>query len=67
MWIVAGPNGAGTSAFAGEFLKTIGIPPVRKVNTDEVTVTFREKDRLSSQDALNLKATLWRLVATCVN
>jgi len=56
MWIVAGPNGAGKSTFTGEFLKTIGIPPIRKLNADEVTVKLREKDRLSSQDELNLKA-----------
>jgi predicted ABC-type ATPase len=56
MWLVAGPNGAGKSTFTGEFLKTLGMPPLRKLNADEVTVSLREKDGQSSQDALNLRA-----------
>lgn len=56
MWIVAGPNGAGKSTFTGEFLRNLGMPPLRKLNADEVTAVLRSEDRSSSQDALNLKA-----------
>jgi predicted ABC-type ATPase len=56
MWIVAGPNGAGKSTFTGEFLRNIGMPLLRKLNADEVTVALRAKDRVSDQNALNLIA-----------
>jgi predicted ABC-type ATPase len=56
MWIVAGPNGAGKSTFTGEFLRNLGMPPLRKLNADEVTAALRAKDLVSDQNALNLKA-----------
>jgi len=56
MWIVAGPNGAGKTTFTGEFLRNLGMPPLRKLNADEVTATLRAKDLASDQNALNLAA-----------
>ena len=56
MWIVAGPNGAGKSTFTGEFLRNLGMPPLRKLNADEVTAALRAKDLVSDQNALNLTA-----------
>jgi predicted ABC-type ATPase len=56
MWVVAGPNGAGKSTFTSEFLRNLGMPPLRKLNADEVTALFRAKDRASDQNALNLMA-----------
>jgi predicted ABC-type ATPase len=56
MWIVAGPNGAGKSTFTGEFLRNLGMPPLRKLNADEVTAALRTKDLASDQNALNLTA-----------
>jgi predicted ABC-type ATPase len=55
-WIVAGPNGAGKSTFTGEFLRNLGMPPLRKLNADEVTAALRAKDLVSDQNALNLTA-----------
>jgi predicted ABC-type ATPase len=51
-WIVAGPNGAGKSTFTGEFLRNLGMPPLRKLNADEVTAALRAKDLVSDQNAL---------------
>jgi predicted ABC-type ATPase len=56
MWIVAGPNGAGKSTFTGEFLKNLGMPPLRKLNADDVTAALRAKDLAGEQDVLNVKA-----------
>ncbi len=54
MWIVAGPNGAGKSTFTGEFLRNLGMPPLRKLNADEVTGALRAKDLVSDQNALTV-------------
>jgi len=57
MWIVAGPNGAGKSTFTAAYLQENVLPAgIVKLNADEVTAGYREEDKETSQDELNLRA-----------
>ena len=55
MWIVASPNGAGKSSFAGRFLRDLGHRHLIKLNADERTLELRKKFPDAAENDLQKK------------
>lgn len=58
MWVIASPNSAGKSSFAGQFRRDFGHRRLQKLNADDRTLELRQQFADAAQNTLNLQAAI---------